>query len=92
MRLEMGLDAGKITSCFSLPLALQGLSHGWGAAVHVRVKMRGSELTGGLRWLPVCPSITTELPLATSPVLKVQPCGVEPLTDLERTSRLWSAL
>lgn len=54
--------------------------------------MRGSELTGGLRWLPVCPLITTELPLATSPVLKVQLCGVELLAVLERTSRLWSAL
>ncbi len=30
--------------------SLHGLTHSWGAAVHVSVKTRGSELTGGPNW------------------------------------------
>lgn len=92
MRLEMGLDADKTTSCFSPALALQGLSHSWGEAVHVRVKMRGSELTGGLRWLAVCRRLSPELPLPNSAALRVQTCSADPLTDLKRASRLCSTL
>lgn len=50
MRLEMGLMWVKRLPV-SRSLTLHWLSHSWGAAVHVSVNTRGSELTGGPNWL-----------------------------------------
>lgn len=50
IRLEMGLMWVKRLPV-SRSLTPRRLSHSWGAAVHVSVNTRGSELTGGPNWL-----------------------------------------
>ena len=85
-----------MTSCFSLALALQGLSHSWEESVHDSEKIRGSEFTGGPRWLPVCPSINHRVARSqqqcSSTVLRVQTCSIGRLTDLKCASNLSSTL